>query len=306
MLVCDYPPHCTKGLRRIRRSGGTRRRRGWLFGRRSLTSAPAMSIWPAISLVCTTCHCTCRAPPPPAPQVEEVSRTSPTLIFNGGVHLKTRNKRRLQMCKIAQPKTTFHDRLNIFPLIIQRIQTRCVPWIRGLLGVSVPSRCSSVDQSLILRVTCPWLSPGPLCPFRPPFLFRSPAFVPVVSALGRAWAVPRLRVWFDLQGPPSGCNTAGESFTLGRRGPRSPPPPKFTEGGLWKGAPRATRLLPQCKCLKILAPTCLWVWGGGETCIRTADNQRGRTPHPLWSDTGTVTGTGTDCDSASGFVMEYA
>ena len=47
----------------------------------------------------------------------------------------------------------------------------------------------------------------------------------------------------------------------GERGPWCPP--KFREGGggLRKGAPRATGLFPQCKGLKILAPTCLW--GGG-------------------------------------------
>ena len=100
------------------------------------------------------------------------------------------------------------------------------------------------------------------------------------------------------------CAKAGEDFTRGGRGPWSPP--KFRERGLRKGAARATRLFPQCKCLKILAPTCLWSGGGGgQGCIRQLTTVGGAPP-PLWSDTVAGTGTGTDCDSVNGFVMEYA
>ena len=47
-------------------------------------------------------------------------------------------------------------------------------------------------------------------------------------------------------------------FTSGTGGGGAWSPPKFSEGGLRKGALRATSLFPQCKYLKILAPTCLW------------------------------------------------
>ena len=58
-------------------------------------------------------------------------------------------------------------------------------------------------------------------------------------------------------------------------------PRQIWGGGLRKGAPRATRLFPQCKCLKILAPACLWARGvGGQGCIRTADNRRRSPPPP--------------------------
>ena len=77
-------------------------------------------------------------------------------------------------------------------------------------------------------------------------------------------------------------------------------PPHIQGGGLRKGAPRAISLFPQCKCLKILAPTCFRGVGGGQGCIGMMDNH-GRSPPSPGSDTGAVTGTGTgtgiDCDS---------
>ena len=78
----------------------------------------------------------------------------------------------------------------------------------------------------------------------------------------------------------SGVEATGarENFTWGGGGLGAPP--KFRDGGLRKGAARATSFFPQCTYLKLLAANCSW---GGDVLER-------------------LTTTG----GASGFVMGYA
>ena len=63
----------------------------------------------------------------------------------------------------------------------------------------------------------------------------------------------------DVTAP--GRRRADENLTWGGGGPLEPP--QIWGGGVADGAPRGTSLFPQCKYLKVLAPTCFWGGGGG-------------------------------------------
>ena len=76
-------------------------------------------------------------------------------------------------------------------------------------------------------------------------------------------------------------------------------------GGVVERGPKGHKLISSMQISENFGSNLLMGGGLGQGCIRTADNHR-RSPPPPWSDTVTATATGTDCDSASGFVMEYA
>ena len=77
-------------------------------------------------------------------------------------------------------------------------------------------------------------------------------------------------------------------------------PPKFREGRLWKGAPRATSIVSSMQISEDFGSNLLM---GGGWALERLTIIGGAPPPPPWSDTVTVTGTGTDCDSARGVVM---
>ena len=79
-------------------------------------------------------------------------------------------------------------------------------------------------------------------------------------------------------------------------------PPKFREGGVAERGSKGHTLISSMQVSENCGSNLLMGWGGGaQGCIRRADNGRRNPPPPLG-----VTGTGTDCGSASGFVMGYA